>query len=99
MEQNGMYAVKHFCYITKYDCHWEKALKWLVELPDELMANIMLFRLGYLAMCLKNEQSEHNNLRKAIGSIFAKDNASFQGQIRISKNSYLPPLNLTASQY
>lgn len=49
MEQNGMYAVKHFCYITKYDCHEKKHSSDWFELPDELMANIMLFRLGYLA--------------------------------------------------
>lgn len=49
MEQNGMYAVKHFCYITKYDCREKKHSSDWFELPDELMANIMLFRLGYLA--------------------------------------------------
>lgn len=50
----GCMPLKHFCYIAKYDCREKKHSSDWFELPDELMANIMLFRLEVSGRyCLK----------------------------------------------
>lgn len=89
MGQNGMYALKHFCYITKKDCHEKKHSSHCSSCKDELMTNIYAFQT-WVFVHLKNEQSESVSSRKAIGSICCQYNSSFQGQIRTLKNSYLP---------